>query len=433
MAGLQVVLEEVADELRVRRAPSEPRALVRWALDRPHPVLAASFAEQSVSHSIHPNHLFWRIDENAVVAHYFNLFMFAVRPERTDFEIRAPLDFCFLIEMCPTGSIKVLDDSDDGFFVEVARRDHEVALLAPGGYEFGQISASLARWTTAKDRSFSAVRIVFHAGERPAADNPIAVASDAFAARLIAALPPKPQPTRDHPYWLEQRRSFNLERGADSPATGLRKLFWAVLGRAPEVRPWHPFWHDYRAAMTTAREWVAVGTRMLVIHDGPSPLVRWLTTRGADTFSIGAVPAAGARYDGALIVVGPKSLPQLASAVDAAADAMAPGATVAVHLSSSGGGDMLIPLMIRYTSSFHRPAVNVERCVYSSSRTQWLTHRLYSLAARLFTRGGAYRAALALAVLAPTLALSLTDNLLRNTRRVRGHCSAVTVALRKRA
>ena len=458
MGGLQVVYEEVVDALRSRIDQSggvlalEPRALVRWALERPHPVLAAAFVDQGISHSIHPSHLFWRIDVDAVVAHYFNIFMFCVRPERWDFEILAPLDFCFLPEMCPSGSIKVIEDSDDGFFVECARRGHEGALLAPGGHDFDAIAASLARWMTAEQRKLSAVRTVFHAAERPDPSHPTGREADDFTARLIAALPPQAQPHRNHPYWAEQLSAFALERGrlGDVPTSAgvrgarltararIRELFWHVIGRIPDVRPWHPFWHDHRTLLRTIRrEWLRRDQRILVLYDDVQPIVQWLAARspGAelrrlDAFDAGRIGAC----QGALIAVGPARISDLAPVLDALSARLATGATVLVHVSAPdvASQERIAPLMVSHAGGLLRPAFRVERCAYASSRVQWLTHRLYATAARLYTRGGARRVAAALLLLVPTLALSLVDNLLRRSRGpVRGHCSAVSVVLKR--
>jgi hypothetical protein len=454
MGGLHVVHEEVADALKARIVESggvlalEPRALVRWALERSHPSMAALFVDQGVSHSRHPNHLYWRVDDDTVVAHYFNIFMFCVRPEHWDIEIDAPLDFAFLPQMCPSGPIKVLDDSDDGFFVECARRSHETVFLAPGPYRFDEIVTSLARWMIAEQRKLAGTRLVFHAAAAPDRSHPVCRAADAFAARLIEALPAQPQPHRHHPYWAEQLSAFALERGragavvADAPAltwrSRLRGLFWSIVGRAPEVRPWHPFWHDHKVALDRIRaEWLGRRKSVLVVYDQAQPLTQWLAARCPDAelrrldrFDGGA----SGTHDGALIALGPSHIPDLARVLDGLAARLPSGAVVLIQIGDPdiAAQRRIAAMMVSHAGALLRPGFRVETCAYVSSRAQGVTHRLYGVAARLYTRGGPRRVATALLLLLPTLVLALVDNLSRGSNaRVRGHCSAVSAVLKR--
>jgi hypothetical protein len=107
---------------------------------------------------------------------------------------------------------------------------------------------------------------------------------------------------------------------------------------------------------------------------------------------------------------------------------------VLVHVSESdiAAQSRIAAAMVNHAGALLRPGFRVETCAYVSSRLQGATRRLYSAAARLYTRGRPLRIAAALLLLLPTLGLALIDNLSRGPgRRVRGQCSAVSVVLRK--
>ncbi len=300
----------------------------------------------------------------------------------------------------------------------------------------------------AVQRRLSASRLTFHAGEPPDPNHPIGRASDDFVMRLMAALPAEPQPHRDHPYWIEQLSAFTLERARLEEGTAaaasptwrgrIRGLFWGIVGRPPDVHPWHPFWHDYRLAMTWIRaEWLGRERRLLILHDQPKPLTQWLATRcsGADLRRLDEFdPAAPRDPEGALIAVSPAQVPGLAAIIDGVAARLPAGAVIVIHVTAAEiAWQRRIPAtMVAHAGAFARPGLRIAACSYASSHAQAVTHRLYGTAARLYTRGGARRVAAGLLLLAPTLVLALIDNLCRGARaRVAGHCSAVSVVLKK--
>ena len=446
LGGLQVVYEDVAK----RPAPSlAPRALVQWGLQHLHPSLAASFVNQAadgaaISHSAHPNHFFWRIDDATVIARYFLIYMIGVRPETAAFEISASNDLGFPSEFCPSGNIRVIDDSDQGLFVECAPRSHEAVLLASGPHAFDDLVASLAGWTTAQHRRFSDTRVIFHGGEKPDPAHPVLHDSDAFIARLTAALPAQTQPHRNHPYWAAAFNAFVLERSrtASSSTTqgrGLaRRLLWALLGQPPTVRIWHPLWHDFRLPLAHCRrEWVGTAKRILILQDTPHPLGDWLARQhpAVSSHRVDAVVGgdALADSDGALVVVTPERLSELGAIMTALTPRLPGGASVLLHVVGAGGVQPLERLLVGHAGALMRPGFVVEHCEYAGSRIQHHAHRLYATAARLFVRSGRWRTAAAAGLIALAAGLALIDNLLRLRRSgAPRRCSSATVLLRRR-
>lgn len=453
LPGLHTVLEAVEPELRERVAREResfrcpPRALVRWAFEHMHPTLTAAFVDQPVAHSVHPNNLFWRIDDDAAVARFFCMYLIGVSPEVDAFEVSAPLDYCFVPELCPSGGVVVIDDSDRGFFVECARRDHETVFLAPGPVERGAVVASLERWTTTEQRAFSRTRVIFHAGATPPTDHAVLRQSDAYIEAVLAALPQPPVPHRNHPYWGPQLSAFRLEQGRDQPSMAtarpalsgrLRRLAWAVTGRAPTLRRWHPYWRDYAAAVQMVPALWPPAAAPLVVSDLVNPLSRWLLTerpasgrgRLADLLD-GHAPSAG---DGALLVLAAEELECLPLLIDALAARMPPGAPMLLHVLADGAtrgelGDAIV----RQAGALYRPGFDVERCVYVGGSLHALAQAAYRMAARLFVRGGWPRLAAAGTLLIPATLLALVDSLGRHADGDgAAGCSAVTLLLRRR-
>jgi len=457
IGGLQVVLDEVAAELRAKIDRNDgvcglaARALVRWSLAHLHPTLAAAFVDQGLSHSTHPNHLFWRIDEASVLARYFCMYMIGVRPERRQFEISAPLDFSFQPEMCPSGDVVVLDDSDQGFFVECLPRHHEAAFLAPGPYDVAAIAASLGRWTTAEQRRLSMTRVLFHAGEPCSVDHPVYRASEVLLEDIRARMPAQAQPHRGHPYWGPQLNAFLLERGRDAEpalpgapagiparAHGLRRLLWRLAGRPPTVRRWHPFWRDYGPPCEAARtEWLGTRKRIVVLCDGAHPLARWLAFEHAETVlrplrdSEAAPDSDGC--DGALVLASAPHLAELSGVLDRLARQLTAGGLALLHIDdvAPAPGRPLELAVLGHAGMFRRPPLNLESCVYVGGRIHRLALDLYAAGARLYTRGGALRTALAAVLSALSMVLGLWDSCAGRGRRgsVRS-CSSITLAIR---
>ncbi|MBV8167653.1 MAG: hypothetical protein JO021_12725, partial [Alphaproteobacteria bacterium] len=461
VGGLHVVHEETAAEMRAR-APAgaplvlEPRALVRFALAQPHPAWVASFVNQAapgaaISHSAHPNHLFWRLDDTAVVGRYFMMWTAGVRPETPEFEISASNDTAFPSEFCPSGNIAVLDDSDLGFFVELTERDHEAVLLRPGPYDEAEIARGLGRWTTAQQRTFSATRVVFHAEARPADDHPVLRESDAVIARLVAALPQPAQSHRNHPYWTMQYNAFVLERSRVMPSgdarfaasttqAGGRRLLWWLLGQPPEVRIVHPFWPDYRAVVAACRrEWLGTAKRVLVLSDQIRPLATWLPAQHPPTRSRSVAgfleQADGATYDGALVLLAPGQLRQLAPLVGRLGACLAPGSAIVLHVGDDAAGNVAVERrLVAHAGALFRPGWTLEGCWFAGGAAQARLRAAYAVAARLFVRGGAGRGLLAAGLIAlVALGAGLLNWLDRRAGAPQGPCSAATVVLRKPA
>jgi hypothetical protein len=118
---------------------------------------------------------------------------------------------------------------------------------------------------------------------------------------------PKPQPFRDHPYWIgaiaahrrevwrKRHKANPLYVPSEAPTTRtsyhdlLFKIREVFFGRAMDVRPWHPRWPDYGMVVNLAKRFITnkKGGRSLVLSSTPGLFEGWLLTQGRESDSIG--------------------------------------------------------------------------------------------------------------------------------------------------
>jgi hypothetical protein len=269
--NLQVVRESALPWLQERLAGNEnllclqPRELMRWALNNLHPLVLANIVNLPFSHNSDSNRLFWRVDSNTILGRFYLLHMLCVRPEVEDFVIGSSCDYSFIPEMCPSGNVDIIADSDEYLVIEMQARGHESKFLRPGPFEKIPLANSLSEWTTSVHRDNAKHSIFFHAAEIPAEIDRNIDEANGYIADLTRKLSRRPQPHRGHPYWRGAMAAFHEVGGRKLNeeewfyALGLPEvpnrltnwLVWhskfALMGRPPHVLPWHPAWPDFRA------------------------------------------------------------------------------------------------------------------------------------------------------------------------------------------
>ncbi len=305
LAGnFQVVAEEAMKSLYKKFDRGTPelvlpsRQLMTWALPYLHPMTAANMVNFPLCHSIHSNRLFWRVDENTLIGRFYLMHMICIRPEVADFIVGSSCDYSFIPEMCPSGNVAVLTDSDDYLVVEMQPRHHERTFLRMGPVEERELAASLSEWTTERHRENARFTLVFHAADISSTFAQIAAEVEAFLGRVSQDMSTKPQPHRDHPYWIgaiaahrwalrqkAQRSDDELSEVVEARGTGWRSRivnfiqdsrFW-VFGRPPYVRPWHPRWPDYRVLAGILHKSIAGRHRnILVLSTSPAVFANWV-------------------------------------------------------------------------------------------------------------------------------------------------------------
>src|SRR6204780_1245727 len=290
LAGnFQIIAEDAAPLFRQRidleshEIVLPPRDLVRWSLAHLHPATVANIVNFGLTHNAHTNRLFWRVDENFRIGRFYLMPPIAIHPETSDFVVGSSWDYSFVPELCPSGDIAALTDSDDYLVVELQRRDYEWENLRPGPVVAAELATSLAEWTTDYHRRNVAQTVVFHAANHPADLPQFVSRSDAFVETVRQSLAAPALDHRRHPYWVgsiavNRRRShrplgkedwsFLLSEKASQSNSSPRRMQAKLFGSPPEVTRLHPLWPDYRLPLKMLNNILsAKGRVLLVAHD----------------------------------------------------------------------------------------------------------------------------------------------------------------------
>ncbi len=308
--NFQIIAEEAAPELQGSISPISQaiilpaRDLLAWSLDHLHPATTANLVNFGLSHNAHTNRLLWRVDEHTIIGRFYLLHPIGVRPEVTDFVVGSSLDYSFIPEMCPSGNVVTLTDSDDYFVIEMQPRQHERANLRAGPVQERELAVSLAEWTTIQHRANIAQTIVYHSAEVPEKLGEAVAEADAFVGRVSTLLSSHPpQPFRNHPYWVGSiasnrmqtgqalsREDWRFLLGESVPSAGIRGFIWRVrkliFGIVPEVTRFHARWPDYNMPRDELRQVVSNNGRLLVVADQPSRFAHWVTAMTSDVLTL---------------------------------------------------------------------------------------------------------------------------------------------------
>jgi hypothetical protein len=294
VAGNFQVVEETAQESFFKTFDTgrpqmvvHARKLMHWALGHLHPMTLANMVNFPLCHSVHSNRLFWRADDNTLIGRFYLMHMICIRPEITDFVVGSSCDYSFIPEMCPSGKVYAMADSDDYLVVEMQKRSHERNFVRLGVIKQSIVAESLAEWATAIHRNNAHSAVVFHAVDLPPALDRVIAESGDYVETIELSLR-APPPHRGHPYWLSAMAAHEWakmrKQNKDSPPsvadfreTQVTGLTWwlyrfrnFIFGRPPQVRPWHPRWPDYRMFMELAQRHFSGAGSLLIVSSEPA-------------------------------------------------------------------------------------------------------------------------------------------------------------------
>jgi hypothetical protein len=278
MGNFQVIQEEIEQYLRDKIDPAthimqiKSRELLVQGFKTLHPVTMASLFEQQAAHNYHANRFFVRYNAGIMAGRFYLQHMLCIKPETMDYRIGASCDYSFIPEMCPSGNITTINDSDDFLVVEVQPREHELGYVQFGPYHQNRLISALSEWTTHQHRENAKQSIYFHTREILQTEkDAIEKRLNQFIHDIDAGLKSYPEkPYYDHPYWIGAITSFReqnsiLKNAKDyeyvdlttiSQASYLKKIFYRVFGEPPNVFRWHPRWYEYQMIKNIIQSYV---------------------------------------------------------------------------------------------------------------------------------------------------------------------------------
>lgn len=268
-------------------------ALVKLSLGALHPATRAQVVDVGSRYDPLTNRLFWRVDDHCMVGRFFLMHMIAIRPEISDFIIAASSDYGLVPELCPSGAVVRMMDSDDYFAVECQPRGSSSPPPSAAPLDLRSLADGIAPWATALHRENALHALVFHCGPPSPRLRQTIARSGAWVAQIGALLNARPpMPFRHHPLWwraldhhaataLIEQDPARLAAITGDPSVastighGVSRWRAILLGRAPYFRPWHPRWIDARALKQSLAV-VSTNARVAVVADVPARVRLWL-------------------------------------------------------------------------------------------------------------------------------------------------------------
>jgi hypothetical protein len=407
--NFQVVEEDILSRLAEARGHDgdvlvlSPRKLMQLALTCVHPGTIANTVNLPISHNSHSNRLFWRVDANTLVGRFYLMHMLCIRPQITDFVVGASCDYSFVPEMCPSGGVSIMTDSDECLFIEAQPRYHEARFLRLGKFKPRQLAASLSEWTTTLHRTNSRNTLFFHANGIPDAARLRVMEADAFIETVSRRLKRKPAPFRGHPYWraaMAVHQADTAGRRPEEEAWDLvlgrkdgfrsrfrRKLRRLAMGSLPRVRHWHPRRVDYQRPVKELKKLLANReAQLLVVSQAPTPLTNWLADYSDHTVRTPTnrllrpdfvkPDGGGARFDACLLELGDNEIDHARRVVDRIVPFLKPNGTILVVSFNDrwfvGADTFGKTLVLHLNQFFGRLDVSLEDMEFlTTTRSRW--------------------------------------------------------------
>jgi hypothetical protein len=390
----------------------DAREMVRWGLGCLHPATVANIVNYPLCHNTHTNRLFWHVDRNTLIGRFYLLHQICIRPERTDFVIGSSSDYSFVAEMCPSGNVAIITDSDDYFVAEVQPYGHEAHFIRFGPASIEQLAGSLSEWTTVRHRLNAQETIVFHAGALPARLPSVLAEADNFVKDVAPRLS-APQPYRDHPYWIgaiaalnaaiaERQQSAAITKPESVVATRppsilarlLRRVRLVLVGYPPQVTRIHPRWRDYRNLLAVCDELAIPSKRLLVCVTELARLTDRLRQRSPNVVSLSLrdtslvsapVGAKKEQFDAALVEIADNDLGRIEKIILPILPLLVEGGEILLVVLSNGRADdpeiFVQTYALDLTSLLRAGVLPKEVCVGSASRWRWWANRNCAVAA----------------------------------------------------
>lgn len=421
--NFQIIAEEAITLLRRALAhnPEEltlrPRELLRWTFQHLHPTTTASIVNGSLKHKEHTNRLFWRVDQDTLLGRFYLLHPIAVRPETTEFIVGSSFDYSFIPEMCPFGRVDVITDSDEYLAIEMQPRGHEEQQIQWGPVQAEALASSLAEWTTANHRDNIKHHLLYHTSEIPLNLAEAQKESDTFIEKVASNLPNRPQPHRNHYYWIGAMVAHRAQKGEALSAADWKFLLGnnkmtsgrvdfivrcrsLVSGSPSPMRLWSRNWLDYRPVQKKLRQALIDDAKLIIVTNEPLTFGCWVHRHRAQVSVLEIAQFLNlsphhyatlvGKFSFSLVLIGETDLPRSVQLLQRLAPLLRPGGSAILSTIYDPAGDPK-----KFTEKFSKhlemlgigPLMLKEILCIPISSTRWRLHRLIRR-----IRGYVYRA-----------------------------------------
>lgn len=243
--------KDTADVIAIK-----PRALLEKAFDSLHAITISSTLNQTGIHQYEVNRFFYQANKNTLVGRFYLLHMLCIKPETMNYTIGSSCDYAFIPEMCPSGHITIIDDSDDYLVVEMQAPETGTYAINLGPYDLDKLTIALAEWTTKEHRHNANTSIYYHLHDLTESNKKnIEKNLNNLLTPIQHRLGLFPiQPHRNHPYWIGAIKIFHQQQQwlktnrlyeCFDDTTPKFSIFHSIFGKPPMVYPWHFRWFEY--------------------------------------------------------------------------------------------------------------------------------------------------------------------------------------------
>jgi len=236
------LLQEKMGETLVLKA----RELLSLAFPCMHPVSIAQTVTQNFTHTPHANRLFWKVSDTVLLGRFYLRHMLCIKPELADFIIGASCDYSFIPEMCPSGNVAHIQDSDEYCAIEMAPYTYEQKWIRSGPFSIQKLVHTLSEWTTHVHRANAHIPTVYHSEDCDISSLKETQSSHDFIHSLEKQLSKTPQPIRGHYYWVSciEQILYSIVQLPNKDHYYVQGMFAGILGNPSFASAWDQFADD---------------------------------------------------------------------------------------------------------------------------------------------------------------------------------------------
>ncbi len=236
------------------------RNMVRLSLDNLHPTVVGAMVNSTAIGTSISHQYFARVNNDLLIARFFLLFMFCIKPENPLPDVTSHCDYSFIPEMCPSGNYTIITDSDEAFLMELSPLEQESSYIYLGSKNLQSDAERMQQWVTKDHANYSQRTIYFHTHDLPPTNDPELIIAANNLQKVLDTLYAKLSNTprashQHHPFWnnylnVLKSQGQLLERKSITKQAGLlpriiNRSTKSFLGLAPFVTPLHYKYRDY--------------------------------------------------------------------------------------------------------------------------------------------------------------------------------------------